>query len=115
MDWHCHAMSVLGVRKLESFLSNRPVDEAAAFIIPCCVCGYPAYQRMWPWTPFVGEIATTVRDTDNASDRYAEYRRQCSGCTLCCPCTPWNTMCNFSNSASFPNFALKFMQTLFLI
>ena len=41
MDWHCHAMSVLGVHKLDSFLSNRPVDEAAAFIIPCCVCGYP--------------------------------------------------------------------------
>ena len=26
------------------------------------------------WTPFVGEITTTIRDPDNASDRYAEYR-----------------------------------------
>ena len=49
------------------------VDEAATFIIPCCVHRYHVYQRMW--TPFVGEIATTVRDPDNVSNCYAEYRR----------------------------------------
>ena len=25
----------------------------------------------------------------------------------CCPCTPWNTSCNFYNSASFSIFASK--------
>ena len=49
------------------------LDEAAAFTIPCCVHGYYVYQNMW--TLFVGEIVTTVRDPDNASDRYTEYRR----------------------------------------
>ena len=49
------------------------LDEAAAFTIPCCVHGYYVYQHMW--TLFVGEIVTTVRDPDNASDRYTEYRR----------------------------------------
>ena len=47
------------------------VDEAASFTIPCCVRSYHVYQRMW--TPFVGEIATTVRDPDNTSDSCAEY------------------------------------------
>ena len=49
------------------------VDEAAAFTVPCCVRGYHVYQHMR--TPFVGEIVTTVRDPDNTSDRYTEYRR----------------------------------------
>ena len=84
-------------------------------------CFAPSCKNLWMkhcqrmWTPFVGEVATTIRDPDNTSDRYAEYRHQYSRCTLCCPCTPWNTVCNFSNSASFSNFASKFMLTLFLI
>ena len=81
------------------------VDEAAAFTILRCVHGYRVYQHMW--TPFIGEIATTVRDPGNASDCYAEY-------TLL-TVLPLHSVCNFSNSTSFSNFVLKFMQTLFLI
>ena len=39
------------------------VEEAAAFTITCCVRGYHVYQCMW--TPFIGAISTTVRDSDN--------------------------------------------------
>ena len=73
IDWHCHAMTLMGVRKRNAILSNCPftVDEAAVFTIPCCVLGCHVYQRMW--IPFVGEVATTIRDPDSTSDRYTEY------------------------------------------
>ena len=49
MDWHCHAMSVLGVHKIIFILSNYPVmvDEVAAFTVLCCVCGYHVYHLVW--------------------------------------------------------------------
>ena len=60
--------------EIRFILSNCPVvvDEVAAFPLPCCVHGDHVYQHMY--TPFLGEITTTVRDLDNTSDHYAAYQ-----------------------------------------